>query len=86
MQLALLSGANPIQLREAPIVRLQAGNWRIDSDHINSIMQIRVYPSMSEIAVDHGYVFRLNTPGEVQVEMIKRGTEKYISTLVTKVD
>lgn len=69
MMLSLLVGANPRVSNGGPRVKLHAGTWQIVSNAVDS-----------ELSVTHGQqLFITDGTGTIQVEFIKRGTEKNIT-------
>lgn len=89
MQLALIVGARPQYMRMGPVVRLEAGKWRVTCDnHRDSVLGIRFHSDSpaSELVKQEldGRAVTIDGPGLIQVEIIKPGTESYISAFAHK--
>jgi hypothetical protein len=63
-RLALLIGANPLTVKEAPVVRLNAGKWVV---HIEGHTAILLNVCGLLFDVSHGYEITMPAAGDVQV-------------------
>ncbi len=90
MKLTLLCGANPLIAKRGPVVRLQAGRWKLQCDKIkdSSLVLTLESPSLikERMSVQHEAEFTLDSFTLAWVDWINRGRESHVSIFAEKVD
>jgi len=80
MELALLVGANPRNVKRGPRVRVHSGKWKIRVDgQKDSTLKLHFSDTSTTVEVQDGTPILLIDPTTVELEFTKQGNESSIS-------
>lgn len=83
MEMVLLVGANPRNIKQGPRVRLHEGKWKLRIEgQKDSIMRLHLFNETDPIVTApacNGDVHSVNEPSTAQIEFVNQGNEASIS-------
>lgn len=86
MELVLLVGANPRNIKRGPRVRVHEGKWKLKVDGLkDSVGRVHLHHDQHETItspLNNGDVLVVNEPRTVEIELISQGNEASLSVFI----